>query len=160
MRFLVLLAIGILEAVAASSFLGHSSFPFAPNNLVVGENKQIDEFESVISLLDSMSKRSSCFGTATVNLLVECDSLTVDMNESHKSRYAIDLTLCELAAAGIAGPESCKAPHLASEITSCVRSLEAKAQWYFDLAFVVHKVLSSTGGPASPAISEMHADQV
>lgn len=86
-------------------------------------------FESVLSSIESLAVRSTCFSEASRELLQECHLLSSGLADEQRSRFAIALTLCELSSAGVTGPKQCQRLGQYKEVELCARNLEKKPQW-------------------------------
>lgn len=89
----------------------------------------VHQFERLEKDLSSLLTKSNCFSTAAIESFAECATLeSVDL-EHEKSRYAIRLTLCELASASHTGPPQCRLVATSEQVKHCATALESRPQW-------------------------------
>lgn len=123
------LGVSALRAYNILSLLAAKDSQGSTNALSTLSGYSESGFDSITSWIDSLSQRTSCFASAIRVVADGCATLSQDLAESQRARYAVALTLCELASAGLPSPQQCQDVRSEKNLKICTTALEHKSQW-------------------------------
>ncbi|KAF8471283.1 Tht1-like nuclear fusion protein-domain-containing protein [Kalaharituber pfeilii] len=97
-----------------------------------------------LELFESLSSKSSCHGEAASALMRDCAVLSSrKVDDDLRTKYAVELALCEFKSTGISYPQECKdLGNYRSPKLKCIRKLEEKPQHWTTLSNNLQNVIS------------------